>query len=220
MTKHVYCLSGLGSDERIFSRLQWNREWDIHYLHWLQPGQNESLSAYARRMSDAVKENNATLIGVSFGGILSIEIAKLIPVEKVILISSIQTYHELPRWMSIFGKLKLDALIPRRNLQLMRPMKLLSPLENYFLGAVTEEERQLANEYRKNVDPYYLKWSIHQILHWKNEWVPPVIYHLHGDNDKIFPIQNVTPTHSISSGQHFMVYHFPEKISAILKTII
>jgi hypothetical protein len=61
MGKQVYCLSGLGSDERIFSKLHWNRDWNIHYLHWLQPGQNETLSAYARRMSDAIKENNATL---------------------------------------------------------------------------------------------------------------------------------------------------------------
>jgi len=220
MVKHVYCLSGLGSDERIFGRLQWNSNWVIHYLHWLQPEQDEALSAYALRMSDAIRENNATLIGVSFGGILSIEIAKLIPVEKVILISSIETCHELPYWMSICGKLRLDTLIPRRNLPPPHLLKLFLPLENYFLGAITKEERQLANEYREKVDPYYLKWSIHQILHWKNEWVPPVIYHLHGDKDKIFPIKNVTPTHSISSGQHFMIYHCPEKISAILETII
>lgn len=220
MLKQIYCLCGLGSDERIFSKLTWNKNWDIHYLHWLQPQQHEPLSDYARRMSSSIKENNATLIGVSFGGMVCIEIAKLIPVEKVILISSAQSYHELPRWMRISGKLKLDTLIPGRGLQRMRPVKLFSPIENYFLGAVADDEKQLANEYRQKVDPGYLKWSIHQILNWKNDWAPPLMYHLHGDKDKILPVQNVKATHIIKGGRHFMVYTNPQKISAVLEEII
>src|SRR5690606_9461257 len=129
-----------------------------------------------RRMSSNINTGNAILIGVSFGGMLCIEIAKHIPVDKVILISSIQSYHELPRWMRVSGRLKLDALIPGKALQQMRPLKLLSPIENYFVGAITKEEKQLAEEYRKKVDPGYLKWSIHQILNWKNEWTPTQVY--------------------------------------------
>ncbi len=220
MSKQVYCLCGLGSDERIFSRLNWNKDWDIHYLHWLIPQSNEAISDYARRMSSNINTGNAILIGVSFGGMLCIEIAKHIPVDKVILISSIQSYHELPRWMRVSGRLKLDALIPGKALQQMRPLKLLSPIENYFLGAITKEEKQLAEEYRKKVDPGYLKWSIHQILNWKNEWAPTQVYHLHGDNDKILPIKNVRSTHVITGGRHFMVYTNPQKISAVLEEII
>ncbi|MBS1751055.1 MAG: alpha/beta hydrolase [Bacteroidetes bacterium] len=220
MTKQVYCLCGLGSDERIFSKLNWNKDWNIHYLHWMPPQQNEAISDYALRMCSFIHTGNSTLIGVSFGGMLCIEIAKHIPVDKVILISSVQSYHELPGWMRVSGKLKLDALIPGETLKRMRPLKFLSPIENYFLGATTSEEKQLAEEYRKDVDPGYLKWAIHQILNWKNEWIPPLVYHLHGDKDKILPLQNIKSTHVISGGHHFMVYSNPQKISTILEEII
>src|SRR5690606_22119993 len=135
------------------------------------PRSGEDIAAYAQRMSERITEKEAILVGVSFGGILSIEIAKLIDIQKVILISSVKTHHEMPRWMKASGKLSLDAIIPRGRLHAVRPLKLFSPVENYFLGAVTEEEKTLAHEYRKNIDADYLKWAIHQVLNWKNEWV-------------------------------------------------
>ncbi len=217
--KTVYCICGLGSDERIFGKLNWGNK-DVRYLHWLMPRRGEELSAYARRMSERITEKDAVLVGVSFGGILSIEIARLMDIQKVILISSVKTHHEMPRWMKASGKLSLDAIIPTGRLHAVRPLKLFSPLENYFLGAVTEEEKKLAHEYRKNVDPDYLKWDIHQVLNWKNEWIPPNLFHLHGANDKIFPCTLVHPTHIIASAGHFLVFQHPEEVSNILNDII
>jgi pimeloyl-ACP methyl ester carboxylesterase len=217
--KTVYCICGLGSDERIFSKLNWGDK-NVHYLHWLMPRSGEDIAAYAQRMSERITEKEAILVGVSFGGILCIEIAKLINVQKVILISSVKTHHEMPRWMKASGKLSLDAIIPRGRLHALRPLKLFSPVENYFLGAVTEEEKKLAHEYRKNIDPHYLKWSIHQVLNWKNEWIPENLFHLHGSNDKIFPCTLVHPTHTVASAGHFLVFQHPKEVSVILNDII
>ena len=217
--KTVYCICGLGSDERIFSRLNWGAA-NVRYLPWLPPHPGELLTAYAARMSNRITEKDAVLLGVSFGGMLSIEIAKLITVQKVILIASVATYHEIPGWMKASGKLHLDAIIPGKRLHAMRPLKLFEPVENYFLGAETEEEKKLAHEYRKHVDPVYLKWSIHQILNWKNKWRPESLFHIHGTRDKIFPYGLVHPTHTISAAGHFMVYQRPGEISSILNEII
>lgn len=217
--KQVYCICGLGSDERIFSKLEWC-DAEVHYLHWLMPEKDERISDYAQRMSAQIQHECPVLIGVSFGGIMSIEIAKIIPVEKVILISSVSSSKQMPAWMRTCGKLKLDYLIPKGKLHDLRPLKLFSPIENYFLGASTEEEKTLANEYREKVDPDYLKWSIHTILNWKNDWQPGNIYHLHGSNDKIFPISNLQPTHTVSKAGHFMVFQYPGEVSQILNNII
>lgn len=219
MLKTAYCICGLGSDERIFSKLNWGST-TVHYLHWLMPLPNESLPAYALRMSERITEKNATLIGVSFGGMLSIEIAKVLAVQKVILISSVKTHHEIPVWMKASGKLKLDAILPKGRLHAIRPLKLFEPVENYFLGAVTEEEKKLAHEYRKHVDPVYLKWAVHQVLNWKNEWLPDKLFHLHGTNDRIFPYPLVRPTHTIASAGHFLVFRHAKEVSAILEDII
>ncbi|MGN6439613.1 MAG: alpha/beta fold hydrolase [Agriterribacter sp.] len=217
--KSVYCICGLGSDERIFSKLNWFGA-NVQYLHWLMPEPDESLTAYAARMSKQIEGDDITLIGVSFGGIMSIEIAKLRKISKVILISSIPTHREMPAWMKTCGRLKLDFLVPRKQLHSLRPMKLFTPVENYFLGATTEEAKKLANEYREKVDPHYLKWSIHNILNWKNDWVPENFYHLHGSNDKIFPHSRLKPTHIIDGAGHFLVFQRASEVSEILKEII
>ncbi len=47
------------------------------------------MAAYAKRMAAQINEPNPVLMGLSFGGIMCIEIAKQIAVDKVILISSI-----------------------------------------------------------------------------------------------------------------------------------
>ncbi len=219
--KTVYCICGLGSDERIFSKLTWNADVAVHYIQWLMPEKDETLEAYAKRMAAQIKAGDSfTLVGVSFGGILAIEISRIMMVKQVILISSIETHHQIPAWMKLCGKLQLYRLIPTGVMHDIRPLKLFEPLENYFLGAYTEDQKTLANEYRKNVDPYYLKWSIRQILRWKNASVPENTYHIHGTADRIFPIKKVNATHRIEAGRHFMLYHKPEEVSEVLKNLI
>ncbi|MFT3945902.1 MAG: alpha/beta hydrolase [Agriterribacter sp.] len=164
--------------------------------------------------------NDLILIGVSFGGIMAIEIARIITVKKLILISSIETHYQLPAWMKLCGKLRLYRLIPTGVLHDIRPLKLFEPVENYFLGSYTPDQKALAHEYRKNVNPDYLKWSIRQILRWKNEQAPENFYHIHGTADRIFPIRKIKPTHRIEAGRHFMLYHKPEEVSEVLKKII
>lgn len=217
--KQVYCLCGLGSDARIFSKLEWP-EVEVHYLKWLMPEKDESLGHYAGRMAEQIQHPTPVLIGVSFGGMMCIEIAKSIPVDKVILISSISNSSQLPRWMRTFGKFRLDYLIPKGKLHDIRPLRLFSPVENYFLGAVTEEEKKLAHEYREKVDPDYLKWSIRHILNWDNNWQPPKIYHVHGRKDRIFPPNKLRPTHVVDDAGHFLVFQQPKAVSKILRDII
>ena len=217
--EHIYCLSGLGADHRIFNKLE-IPETSFNHLDWLIPQQSdESLNDYAARLAKNIKHDNPVLMGVSFGGMMAIEIAKHIPVKAVILISSVKSYRELPTWMKIFGKCKAENLLPSGPLKSIRPLSAIRPIQNYFLGANSLEEIEIANEFRDNVDPVYLKWSIRQIFNWKNEWNPTRMFHIHGDNDKLFPLKKVKPTHVISQGGHFMIMSHWDQINTILAGI-
>jgi pimeloyl-ACP methyl ester carboxylesterase len=216
----LYCISGLGADERIFSRLKIP---GVHsrYLQWVAPLPNESMEHYAGRMLKQVQDpaggeglpTNPIFLGVSFGGMMAIEMARHLPAATVILVSSVGQYRELPRWMRICGLLRLNRLIPPR------PSKWMFPIENYFLGAETREEIQLCNEFRSSVDPGYLHWAIGHVLNWRNEWSPSVLYHLHGTKDRIFPWKRVRATHTIQGGGHFMISNRAEEIGKILSGI-
>ncbi|MDP4262258.1 MAG: alpha/beta hydrolase [Bacteroidota bacterium] len=209
MNPVIYCISGLGADEKIFRNLQLGR-YELKHIPWLRPHKKEKIDEYAGRMASAIRHDSPVLIGVSFGGMISIEIARQIPLKKLIIISSIKSTHELPQWMRVAGSLYLDKLMP------IRPYKFTEKIGNDRLGVSTEEERDLVKGYREKTDPVYLEWAVHQVLNWKNNWQPESIIHIHGDKDKIFPLRNLRVQHIIRGGTHLMLYNRAEEISKLI----
>jgi hypothetical protein len=71
-------MPGMAASPKIFEFIIFPAPFVIHYLSWIPPNKNETLSAYALRMCKRVKQPNPILLGVSFGGLLVQEMAKLI----------------------------------------------------------------------------------------------------------------------------------------------
>jgi pimeloyl-ACP methyl ester carboxylesterase len=209
MSQTIYCISGLGADEQVFSKLQITG-YQLVCLQWLPPSPGEPFANYAQRMHESIPEENPILLGLSFGGMLSIEIAKLFPVKKLILISSVKTKQEQPWWMHAAGKLKLHQLVRPQ------PHPLFYPIENYFLGVKEKQEVELAIHFRKTVNKDYLQWAIHNIVTWNNVTIPENILHIHGTADKLFPFRCVKANYQIKGGGHFMVYNRADEIGRIL----
>lgn len=232
----VYCISGLGADHHIFDGLDVpGVNWT--HLSWLMPKGDESLDSYARRMSAGIMApepghalaaddartvgEQATvpgrapiLLGVSFGGMMAIEIAKLFPTAAVILVSSIRHRSQLPLPIKMTRHLGLGHWTPPANL------RLLAPVQDHFLGVETPADSRLVREYRGNVDPHYLQWAIRHIAGWQNEWQPPALYHIHGSRDRVFPLNLVDPTHVVEGGGHLMIHNRAGQINKILISIL
>lgn len=211
--KTIYCISGLGADERSFSNLILEGH-EIVFLPWLTPLPKETITAYATRMSKSVTTENPILMGLSFGGMICIEISKLISVEKVILISSIKSTNELPRWLKVIAGLRLNKLLP------MRSFKIIEPIQHRVIGISTPEEKALVRSFRKNATQVYMDWAINEAIKWRNDWQPPSIFHIHGDADKVFPIKYITPNFIIKDGGHFMIINKAAEVNAALKKIL
>lgn len=207
--KHIYLVSGFGADERVFSKLNF-KDHITHFIPWLLPFKKESIEAYAKRMAESIQHINPVLIGLSFGGMMSIEISKFIETDKIILISSVKTHREIPLLMRLSGKLNLDKIFP------LKTFSLIEPLENYNLGIETKEELQLVREYRKNIDQQYTNWAGHQVINWKNTWIPKNLSHVHGGKDHIFPLKNIKADYVIKDGGHFMIMNRAEEVNAFL----
>ncbi|MEO8764367.1 MAG: alpha/beta hydrolase [Ginsengibacter sp.] len=210
---HIYCISGFGADERVFSRLDFG-DHSVHFINWLIPLKKELIGEYAIRMGGKIAHEDPILLGLSFGGMMSVEIAKTIKLQQLILISSVKSFHEIPLWMRLSGKSRLYRFLP------LQSFKLIEPIENYNLGLESPEEFKLVREYRKNIGQQYTDWAVYQILHWKNEWRPENCTHIHGGKDRIFPIKNIKADYIIPDGGHFMVMNRAEKINTILKTLL
>ena len=215
MKRKIYCIPGFGTDERIFSNLSVNGE--LKTLHWFTPFQKESIQQYAQRMSAGIQEPDPFIIGVSFGGMMAIEIDKILPAKQLVLISSVKCRKEMPLQLRLMGHLGMNKIFPVKKIT---ESKRIYEIANRRLGAVTAEEKKLANAYRRNVDLHYVNWSFHQILHWENKSYPANIVHIHGDKDRIFPLKSVQPTDVIKGGTHMMVYNRAGEISSVINRLL
>lgn len=213
MQKIIYCISGLGADEKVFKNFFLNG-FQVKHILWLKPLKGEKIQDYARRMALSISDSQPVLLGVSFGGMIGIEIAKQMKLEKLIIVSCIKSANELPRWMRVAGKMKLNKFLPTRS------YKFTEKVDNNRIGIATEEEREMVKAYRRAADPQHLEWAINEILNWKNDWQPENIIHIHGDKDRIFPVKKTKPDHIVKDGTHMIIYNRAGEISKFIEEAI
>lgn len=178
------------------------------------PEPDETIQHYAERMRAGITEENPIMMGLSFGGMISTEIAKQIPVSKIIIISSVKSSKELPFWMKTVATLKLNKIVP------LKSTRLTQPIQNRMLGIQSEEEKNLVASLRREVDLPYTNWAVNQAINWKNDWQHPDICHIHGDNDHMFPIKNIKVDYIIKNAGHFMIMNRSEEVSACINAIL
>lgn len=210
--KTVYCISGLGADDKIFQHLKLNAK--LNFIPWLQPYKKEHIALYAKRMAQAINHPSPILLGISFGGMIGIEIARMKTIERVIIVSSVKSANELPQWMRIMGRFYLHKVMPTRS------YKFTEKFDNDRLGITSMEELQVVNSYRKKIDPAYFDWAVHQVLNWKNTWYPNDLIQIHGDKDRIFPIRKLKPTHIIKGGTHIMILNKADELSRCINSVL
>ncbi|HEY9769378.1 MAG TPA: alpha/beta hydrolase [Coleofasciculaceae cyanobacterium] len=212
--KDIYCLSGLGADERVFQNLKFQGYKPVH-IYWLEPKKRESIADYTQRLTAQIKLERPILIGLSFGGIIAVEIAKQIDTEKVILISSTKNKQEIPFYFKMFRWLPIYLLLPAKLLLWFGKI-----IASWFFGIETIDERKLLNAILFDTNAHFVKWAIHQIVIWKNELIPHNVYHIHGEGDRIFPFQFVREDFSVEKGGHLMIMSRADCISNLIQKIV
>ena len=208
----VYFIPGLGADSRAFNFLDLSFCQPV-FVSWLTPNKNETLAGYAQRIFETVNDEEATIVGLSFGGMLATEIAKHHPKTKVIIVSSAKTYKEIPAYLRIWRH------VPIYNYFSGGTMKFSGKYVLKILGATGEAPRKLQQEIIKSSDPDFTRWAMHAIVTWRNETIPENIIHIHGSADNLLPFRYVKPHHTITGGKHVMIMDKADEVSALLKTL-
>src|SRR5690606_30783239 len=179
---HVYFMPGMAANSSIFEYIKLpEQHYKMHYLEWIMPEKKESLVDYVKRLILEVKDDNPILIGVSFGGVIVQEMAKLIKVKKIVVISSVKTKYELPRRMILAKYTGLHRLIPTSLVYK------LDVIAKYAYGDSVVKRLDLYEKYLSVRDKYYLDWAIDKIIKWDQQQALPNTVHIHGEKDKVFP---------------------------------
>lgn len=201
----IYGISGLGADERVFQYLELSQK--IEPIHWIKPKDGESMQSYALRLSDQIKDDEFILIAVSFGGLVAIELNRLLKPKLTILISSAETKQDLRKIYRLIGKTGVVRLIPSF---LLNPPK---PIMYWLFGA---KNKKLLREILDDTDLEFTKWAIIQLTSWTNTENTTGLIKVHGTKDKLIQYKPDQQTIAIQNGEHFMVVDNAEEISRIL----
>ncbi|MDP5169691.1 MAG: alpha/beta hydrolase [Bacteroidia bacterium] len=210
LRKKIYIFSGLGADESVFQRLDFSG-FSPTFIKWIPPQDHEPIEQYASRLLDQIPTVNPTLIGLSFGGMMAVEVAKLIDTEKVVLLASAKTKREIPLYYRIAGQIGLDKLLP------VRLLKSSGFLTNWFFGANHSSDKQILKQILLDTDPVFLKWAIRKILSWSNQTQIKNVVHIHGTSDRILPVNFVTCDLVVKNGGHLMTWNKAEQLNEMLR---
>lgn len=193
-------MPGMAANSSIFEYVKLPEStFTAHFLEWEIPQKGESLQEYAWRMCQKISAENPVLIGVSFGGVLVQEMAKLIHVKKVIIISSIKCNGELPVKMQFAKYTKAYKLLPTRL------AKNLHILAKYAFGETVKKRVALYQKYLSVTDKFYYDWALEQLINWKQKEPPPGIIHIHGEKDPVFPSKKLSNYIEIKGGTHVAI---------------
>lgn len=213
-TRTLYLISGLGVDERIFQKLRLPGCNLIH-IRWITPYRQETLSAYAMRLAEQIDISKPFyLLGLSFGGMLAVEIAKQFRPERTILVSSAARANAIPLYLRIAGAIHLEALLPASILTSA------NPVSYWLFGTRTKEEKMLLKAILADTDPQFLKWALRAIADWDNTVVPENIVQMHGMSDRILPGRKSENIIWLKGGGHFMIYSRADEMSELIASCL
>lgn len=214
MKQKIYLISGLGADERVFKNLDF-KDFESHFIKWIEPIKNETLESYASRLIPQIITKNPILLGVSFGGMIAVEMSKFIDCQKVIIVSSAQTKNDIPQIYRFLGSLKIHYLLPSFIL------KSANFISYWLFGVQHEDDKMMFKSILKDTNIHFLKWAMTAISNWKNEFENKNIIHIHGDNDKILPLKHIHSVNfTIENGGHLMILNKANEINPILQNLI
>jgi pimeloyl-ACP methyl ester carboxylesterase len=213
MKKTLYLFSGLGADERAFHRLDLSR-YSVVFIRWISPNKGETIESYATRLLKQITTPDPVLIGLSFGGMMAVEVAKQIRTEKVILIASAKTKKEIPLYYRLAGKIYLHKLLPAKILKWPNVMAY------WLFGVTAAEDKLILAQILNDTDPHFLRWAIGKVARWKNTTELPNIKHIHGTDDRVLPFRFVNSNVAIYKGGHLMTLNKAAELSQQIKLLL
>ena len=209
--KNLFLLSGLGADRRVFDYLNLPGH-NLHHVNWVQPIRGETISDYAGRLASQIHGDNPILIGVSFGGMIALEIASIVKVEMVILVSSVRSPIAIPRYFKLMARLNFYKLIRPK------PIRSASTIMFWLFGVDKKEHKLLLSAIMADTDETFFAWAVESIPSWRGNTPSCKVIQIHGTRDRILTFR--TADYAVPRGGHLMIVTHAQEISRILQDLL
>lgn len=213
MNHNLYLFSGLGADESVFARLKFPRA-QLYHITWPNLTPHTSREDFLSQIKTQIKtRHNNIFLGVSFGGLVAQDIAVTVPVDTLIVVSSLMDAAEMPRiYKSLLARMLLkmtpDFLLNKPNFLL-----------NHMFSIGTDESRQTLRDIIQDTEPAFVRWAVNYVQKWRKmpESTANRVFRIHGAKDRIFPCPAPMSGVAIVPGGHFAVYESADEINRLLE---
>ena len=196
---NVTCMTGVAANATILENIELPEDkFEINCFQWVIPSRKDNLKIYCTRISQKIEHEMPVIIGVSFGGVIVQEIAKLIEVRRVIIISSVKSEKELPRRMRFARYTKAFKVLPTSL------VGRIDFFERLVMGDFAKKRFELYKKYLSVTDIRYLDWALEKMICWEQPEPIPGVVHIHGDKDIIFPYKYIDGSITVPGGTHIM----------------
>lgn len=208
---NAYFISGLGADWRAFQRIELPPGYNIIHVAWLPTVATETLLQYAERLLHTMDTSGEfILVGLSFGGMLAMEMCKLVQPKKVILISSIRTKNNIPFLFRLAGSVHIQKVLPYKLFT--KP----NLFYHWLFGPLNKNDQQILNAIIKDIDPVFVAWAIEKVICWQNTAVPQQLFQMHGRKDRLLPFALSGAPYGIKGAGHLAVLSHSTEVNALL----
>jgi pimeloyl-ACP methyl ester carboxylesterase len=198
--KKIYLIPGLGADGRMYTP-QLKVLKNAVVLEHQKPLKGETLAEYAHRLSAKIDTSEPfILVGTSLGGMISVEMAKVINADRVILISSVKHRDEMPRWIRAMKYLRFHKLLSGANF-----IRFSNANVKRLITKRDTTVAKLLVEMHNSADPEFVGWAINAVVNWNGakDYRHDII-HIHGTRDQLFPHHNIEKFIAVKGGSHVM----------------
>lgn len=214
LTPRLLLIPGLGVNHRLFHH-QRAAFPDLIVPEWIEPAPRDSLAEYAKRLASTITHNGPLVVGgVSFGGMIALEMARHLPTKHIVLIASCRSpgaVRPLLRCAERCARPIPSAVIASSMF--------LAPAVLGRGGGVPKSDRALLAEMVRDVSIPLLRWGARAVMEWPgcpNPGAP--VRHIHGDRDWVIPHTRLAPAPDriIRGGPHVLNLPHPRDVNAFL----
>ncbi len=204
-------IPGLGADSRLFDA-QRKAFPNSVTPSWLAPYKDEPLAHYARRWAQHLKlKKGCVLVGISFGGMVALEMAAWIRPQAVLLIGSCRHPSSVPWTLRFMGSFRVWP-------KLAKALARLNPsVRGWFLGVSKGVQLDLLMKMFRESPDDFLIWTVNAIRRWNGfdgKFSP--VRQIHGRQDRLIPCRNVEPDAVIEDGGHTIILTHPAEVNSFI----
>ncbi|MEX2673619.1 MAG: alpha/beta hydrolase [Phycisphaeraceae bacterium] len=182
---------------------------------WVPARLGESLADYAKRLLETIDTTPPFYLGgVSFGGMVALEMARHCEPEAVLLIGSARSGQQVPR--AIRTSARVGQRLPMWALAL-RPRWLIAA-HFAWRERFNRHHRALLARAVRGADPELFRWTGGAIARWHFEHeIAAPIHQIHGDKDWILQPPKPGPgIEFIAGGRHMINLTHPDLVNNFL----